>query len=1281
MAFDAAAYQQFLDEKVQFGTNLGFDIQENVLHPWLKPHAAALVHWALRKGRAAIFASFGLHKTSIQLEVAAVITGQVWSAETLSRAASGKRFLIVAPLGVRQEFRRDAESLGLTITFIKSSAEIAGPGIYVTNYESVRAEKLNMTLFEGVSLDEAAVLRAFGGTATFRALMNQFEGTRYRFVATATPSPNEYIELLAYAAFLGVMDVGQAKAQPIDAKILTPTGWELMGNIAPGDMVIAQDGSPTPVLGVYPQGERDIYRVSFSDGASAECDAEHLWLTTTSNERQNEQRYRKRNGTGNDGSRNGDFATVKTTAEITKTLVGTNGTNHVVPVVAPVQFAPRNLPLHPWALGALIGDGCLRTTSITFSTADEWMLGNLAELLPPGLGFRETAPGSADYTISTTPGRQGGSGWGANKLLVALREMGLLGKRAWEKSIPEDYLFSTVEDRLALLRGLMDTDGTIGIDKQTIFCTVSRELAYQVVELVRSLGGIATTRLGTPCKFTRHQAYLVEIRLEENPFSLPRKAVRHRERGIRCFSRYITGVEFVGRKQAQCIAIEHPDKLYVTDDFIVTHNTRFFKRDSANADKLTLHAHKEREFWLWVSSWAIFMLLPSDLGFDDTGYVMPELEVHWHEVPSDHTKAGQERDGQGRMFRSAAIGVSDAATEKRDSMTARIAKLQEIRALEPDEHRIIWHDLEDERRAIEKAVPGVVSVYGSQKIPDREATIIAFSNGEIKEVAAKPQMLGAGVNLQRHCARAIFLGITFKAYQVIQAIHRLQRFGQGRVVRVDFIYTEAERDVKRILEQKWKRHIELVERMRQIVKEFGLAEIAFASVLNRSMGVERQEASGAGWSIVNHDSVVECARAPANSVDLIVTSIPFATQYEYTPTFNDFGHTDDNVHFWRQMDFLTPSLFNMLAPGRDACIHVKDRIVPGGVNGLGFQTLHPFHAEAIYHYQRHGFAFLGMKTITTDVVRENNQTYRLGWTEQCKDGSRMGCGVPEYVLLFRKPPSDLSSGYADKPIVKDKPLAIANDGTAQPWDKRNNWKRPVPGTGYSRSAWQLDAHGYMRSSGERLLSAQELAHADHADLYKWWEKRSLGNVYDYAEHKLVCEQMDALQRLPATFMLWPPHSVHPDVWTDITRMLSLNSAQSAAGRETHLCPLQFDIVDRLITQLSMPGEVVFDPFAGIGTVPLRALKLGRIGKGCELSATYWRDGVRYCEAQEREASMVTLFDLMAIGEQPPVPPVPPVISPEERARQDALYDAMGPDDDQEDYEAEPITAGIFGDEP
>jgi hypothetical protein len=303
----------------------------------------------------------------------------------------------------------------------------------------------------------------------------------------------------------------------------------------------------------------------------------------------------------------------------------------------------------------------------------------------------------------------------------------------------------------------------------------------------------------------------------------------------------------------------------------------------------------------------------------------------------------------------------------------------------------------------------------------------------------------------------------------------------------------------------------------------------------------------------------------------------------------------------------------VLKPGRVAAIHVKDRIVPSGLSGLGFQTVNPFSDDTIAHFRRHGFGFLARKTVVTDVVRENNQTYRLGWTEQCKDGSRMGAGMPEYVLLFRKPPTDRSNGYADEPVMKDK-----KEWSADHW---------INEQGYSRGRWQLDAHGYMRSSGDRLLMPEDLVGFPADQVFKLYRRHSLSTVYDFEHHVAIAEGLEEKGRLPPTFMLLPPQSWHPDVWTDITRMRTLNGEQSQKNREMHLCPLQFDIVDRLIVQLSMPGELVFDPFAGLGTVPLRALKLKRRGLGVELKPEYWQDALWYLQREEQQAAIPSLFDL------------------------------------------------------
>jgi DNA modification methylase len=648
--------------------------------------------------------------------------------------------------------------------------------------------------------------------------------------------------------------------------------------------------------------------------------------------------------------------------------------------------------------------------------------------------------------------------------------------------------------------------------------------------------------------------------------------------------------------------------------------TRFFKRNSEKADSLTIHPHKEREFWLWVASWGLFVQKPSDLGFSDEGYELPPLNIRWHELPSDHRTAGMEKNGQGKLLRDAAASLPDAAREKRDSLPARIAKMLELRAEDPDAHCLIWHDLEAERLAIEAALPGVVTVYGSQDLDEREAAIIGFSEGRIRDLAGKPQMIGSGPNFQYHCHWEIFLGIGPKFNDFIQALHRCYRFMQTHAVTIDLIYTEAERPMRENLEGKWARHIEEMQIMTGIIREYGLSTAAMAETLKRAMGVERIAVTGDGFTLVNNDCVLETRAMADNSVDLIVTSIPFSTQYEYSPNYADFGHTDDNSHFWQQMDFLIPELFRVLAPGRVACIHVKDRIVPGGMTGLGFQTLYPFADDCTAHFRKAGFAFLSRKVITTDVVRENNQTYRLGWSEQCKDGSRQGDGLPEYLLIFRKPPSDASNGYADKPVAKVKKRWSAEDQA---------WENPE---GYSRARWQLDAHAYMPSSGDRLLMPEELLGLEAKQIFRLWKRFSLASTYDFEHHVKVAEALEERGMLPSTFMLLPPHSAHDHVWTDITRMLSMNTLQAGQGKELHLCPLQFDIVDRAIERYSEPGETVFDPFGGLMTVPYRALLKGRKGVGIELNPAYFLDGAKYVEAAARQMSMPSLFDLMDAAE-------------------------------------------------
>lgn len=659
--------------------------------------------------------------------------------------------------------------------------------------------------------------------------------------------------------------------------------------------------------------------------------------------------------------------------------------------------------------------------------------------------------------------------------------------------------------------------------------------------------------------------------------------------------------------------------------------TRFFKRDSTHADKLTLHAHKEEEFWLWVASWALFVSKPSDLTGnvdDDKDYNLPPLDIRWHEIPADHSNAGHDHNGQYKMFKDDALGLSGAAKEKRDSLDGRVAKMLEIRNEDIDAHRLIWHDQDKERDAIKKAIPDVHILTGIQDEATKEDTILGFSDGKFQELAAKSVMAGSGCNFQYHCHWAVYLGIGFKFNDFIQSIHRIYRFQQQHQVRIDLIYTEAERQIRKQLEIKWQNHNKQLIAMTDIIKKYGLSVSAMAQVLTRKIGVERIEVKGNMFTAVNNDNVLESAKMKENSVGLILTSIPFGNQYEYSPNYADFGHSENTKEFWGQMDYLTPNLYKCLMPGRIMAVHVKDRITPSGLTGLGFQTVDHLHIDAVLHYKKHGFAYMGMKTIVTDVVRENNQTYRLGWTEQCKDGSKMGVGMPEYLLLFRKPQTDTSNSYADVPVVKAKPFQRKKNGELQDYNKDTYDLPIVPGTGYSRSRWQIDAHGFTRSGGNRLLSVDELAKMEHSDIFQTFKKESLNNIYDFEQHVRIAEELEVLGKLPSGFMLLQPQSWSDDVWTDITRMLTLNGSQWSMGKEMHICPMQFDIARRVIQQMSNPGDIVYDPFAGLFTVPMIAIEEGRYGVGHELNPSYFLDGAAYCKSAETKISIPTLFDLV-----------------------------------------------------
>ncbi|MGW1538752.1 PhoH family protein [Streptomyces sp. NPDC002309] len=364
----------------------------------------------------------------------------------------------------------------------------------------------------------------------------------------------------------------RGRAQPRFTNVLTPEGWRPIGDLQVGDLVIGSNGEPTPVLGVYPQGEKDVYRVTAQDGSWTLACGEHLWTVRTRDDKRRDKPWR-----------------VLETQEMIGNLRAAHARRYELPLLtAPVCFPEREVPMDPYALGLLLGDGCLTgSTTPSFATEDPELAVALESALP-GVALRHK--GGPDYTLNRIKS-PGDVVTIENPVTRVLRELDLLRTRSHSKFVPDDYLHNSAEVRLAVLQGLLDSDGgpVTQADRtcRIQYTTTSILLRDDVISLVRSLGGVAYTRRraaqgrkpglanGKEIAY-RYDAHIVDIRLPEGiePFRLARKRDKyHAAGGGGRPMRFIDSIEPAGREETVCIQVAAEDSLYVTQDYLLTHNT------------------------------------------------------------------------------------------------------------------------------------------------------------------------------------------------------------------------------------------------------------------------------------------------------------------------------------------------------------------------------------------------------------------------------------------------------------------------------------------------------------------------------------------------------------------------------------------------------------------------------------------------------------------------------------------------------------------------------------
>ncbi len=363
----------------------------------------------------------------------------------------------------------------------------------------------------------------------------------------------------------------RGRAQPITSRVLTHQGWRPIGEIEPGDYVIGSNGRSTRVLGVYPQGEKEVFRVTATDGASTRCSGDHLWAVQTLEDRRRSEGFR-----------------LVTVHDMMGRLRRARRHRFELPVLSgPVAFSPQEVPVDPYALGLLLGDGCLTGSATPGVAAADVELGSSLE--GSLVGIEVAHESGVDYVLRHRFGGRGGLRI-PDPVGVAARALGRCGTRSSTKFVPPAYLLNAPEVRLAVLQGLMDADGgpvlQPGRTCRVRFCTTSPRLRDDVIFLARSLGGVAYWRTGAaegrkPGRAKGRDvpyvsdAYVLDIRLPAGvaPFRLGRKARAYEAAGAGRPKRFVRSIEPDRVDRCVCIRVAAPDSLYVTDDFLLTHNT------------------------------------------------------------------------------------------------------------------------------------------------------------------------------------------------------------------------------------------------------------------------------------------------------------------------------------------------------------------------------------------------------------------------------------------------------------------------------------------------------------------------------------------------------------------------------------------------------------------------------------------------------------------------------------------------------------------------------------
>lgn len=417
----------------------------------------------------------------------------------------------------------------------------------------------------------------------------------------------------------------------------------------------------------------------------------------------------------------------------------------------------------------------------------------------------------------------------------------------------------------------------------------------------------------------------------------------------------------------------------------------FFVHDGGDTGQWRLKGHAEKEFWKWVCSWAVVIRKPSDIGYSDEGYDLPEMRRIQITVPAD-------QPNEGFLIPMEASTLQERRSARRVTIDARVQAAADVVNSDPDQF-IVWCGLNDESAALTDAIPGAVEVTGSDSNEHKIRAMQDFKSGKIRVVVTKLSMWGFGANLQ-NCHKWFHVGISDSFEAMYQGDRRCWRFGQTEVCECYIVTSELEGAVVRNIDRKKREFDAMNEGMVEHMRDEMNREVHGSTVTTNAF--EHEVRTGDGWTAILGDCVEELAKLPSSSAHYSIFSPPFASLYTYSASDRDMGNSDAEqfmVHF----GFAVKEMSRVIMPGRLVSFHCMN--LPSSKERDGFIGIKDFRGDLIRLFESHGFIFHSEVVIWKDPLVAAQRTHALGLAHKQidKDSAMCRMGIPDYLITMRVP--------------------------------------------------------------------------------------------------------------------------------------------------------------------------------------------------------------------------------------------------------------------------------------